>query len=336
MLELAQVPGADVLVRVDFKALSQVPMHGTAEDLIDQQKMLMPWTRAIERALQAMGLKKEDVVAALMSLDLDTVAMSHRDGSAADYEKASMALALQVVKPVTPAQLHAGLTAAAGNRTGITVSEIIVAGRRVISAKSPDPAAPIIYVAVSADGRILFATLNAAAMEALFHRERKGTIEVLSPTLVLAAGDLVGAQIQASVALPEGARQALREALDRPRSSGELGWLLAMGLMNPVKSLVSLACGFAFRQDLVVTLALGFEDDASAQQAHALVQGILVPMLRNAAQSDQGGQTVALDKAVSCMIKGRNVVVTLALTEGDLRSVWGKKVVAAGPQEREY
>jgi hypothetical protein len=327
-LELALVPGADVLVKADFKALSQAPLSKLASDLVGKQKSAVPWARAAERALQAMALNEEDVTAALMSLDLDTVSMSQQGWSAADYEKASLALAVQVAKPVTPAQLQAGVMAAAGNRSGVMVSDTTVAGRPVLTMRSPDPAVPAVYGAVSADGLILFATLNGAAMEALLRREQKGVVEALSPEMALAFSELAGAQVQAAVVLPESARQALREALDQPKASGEVGLLLAMGLLNPLKSLASLSAGLAFRTDLAVTLGLGFKDEANAQQAHALVQGVLMPMLQGAARPDQGGPAVEVEKALTCALKGRGVTVTVTLTEDELRSTLDKKAPA--------
>ncbi len=330
VVELAIVPGADVICRANFKAMSQAAVNATFLELINKQKTAHPVAGTVERLLKSMELKENDVLAALLSLDLDTISQQDLKKSMPEYELANMAFALQVAKPVAFERFKAELSAEAAQWPGIVVGATNIAGKSALVLQPFAPELPPVYCAISADGFVLYSTLNSTSMEALFKRERKSAIEQVSPDLAILAGDSGNAQLQAAVVLPEPARAALREAFEKPKALGEIGILMAMGLLQPLKALVSFSMDFAFGQVLKMNLGLEFDDETSAQQAHSLFQGVLLPMLQGALGARHDDEAHVLDKLLTCANKGRSVTVTFTLNEQDLLLCLGKKPAQTG------
>ena len=145
-INLAVVPGADVAIKADLQALVRAPF--SLKDFGLPKKDTQPLAEACSNVLAAMNLSEKDLLAVLMTYDLDTFSINNNEPP--DLENASLALAVKLGKPATIERFQAGVQAALGDDH--KVHEALVLERKAIFVNPPSPGAPTIYGGISKTG----------------------------------------------------------------------------------------------------------------------------------------------------------------------------------------
>ncbi len=316
-LNLAVVPGADVLIQADLQALAQASLD--LKDIGLRKKDTQPLVKANSRMLAAMGISEEDLLGALMTINLETISMS--GNALPGLDNAGLVLAVKLAKPVTIERLQAGVQAALG--ANAKVNETPLLKRTAIFVNQPVPGAPDIYGGVSKDGLILFATVNKSAMEEVYRREDLNAPVIFPAGLAKVAGEISNSQAQAAICLSESMCQSLHESMEKHKDADNMAAIMAI---SAAQSITSVALGFSLTDNLEVRLCLGFNDEAASGKTFDLLQGSLLPMLRLMAAMDQQAMPFDPGNALTCTRKEGSEFINLALilTEAELRSCINK------------
>lgn len=296
------VPGADLVVWIDMKAISETPISQKMQ--AREELKNDPMTKLLE----SFGIKNDMIAEMIISADLD--GFDPKAGPAA-LIKTPFCIAAALTEPLTPDTLG-GLLAMA--KDTITVTKTDTGGTTVyaITPKSGAPALAMmtggakleLLLALSGDGKALYVTLGSDAMSAMLKR---------------AAGKSESIPANVSVvrkSLPEGCQMwmGLRftDAMlkDVPKDGGPM-----FPAIDPTYAGCGLVCGDTM--DFTIVLDIGNEN-AAKQVAGLMQMGIMGAMGQ---VTGPGGKTPPFMSTLASATEGSVIKLSFTMTEADLEQM---------------
>ena len=144
VLKAAFVPSADFVALVDFEAIRNTPAckdftkgNDVTEQSTTESENIQSTTDQLEEIQKITGLTVDDIVAVLVSVDLDSLDLGG-EGVEPDLSKANGVLAIQLSKPLPNAKLVEVAKALALKDKRGTVGEMLVAGQPAVRMISED------------------------------------------------------------------------------------------------------------------------------------------------------------------------------------------------------
>ncbi len=305
-LQAAVVPGADFLMRIDYRAMTQSQV---LEKLKATETTSTPTDRWA-KFLETTGLGAESLEGLLVSMDLDSIDPSS-DGSRNQQMEAAIAvLAVSLDTPLTHEDIVAGVVSA--NAEGKANASIVDhAGARMVRIEvQEETETRVVYGAPSSRGDTVYFSMNATSIQGALDREASGVPTSIPPALEAAETSLSPeAQVRMAFLAPPSWRAKIGEQVDDP-SGG-----MASGMLSPLKDLQSIALGMAFDVELQVQLVGDLGNENAAQQASAFLQMMVVPMLQSA-MAENGADADADRLEVG--VEGNVLQMGLSLSEADI------------------
>jgi hypothetical protein len=308
------VDGADVLLHVDMLGLGKSAFSKAVEA---QQPADVKAKNAEKKAkfLAATGLGDEDVLVAVMSADLEKVDFKNQDPK--QMETLPAVVAFQLAKPITMAQLKAGLEMImedAGKKP--TLAEETVDGLKLLVAKpaSPDEGGPqSMFGALAPDGKTVLMGLNTASIKGGLARIAEGKTSNPSPDMGNAIKSLGNKQFRLAVVLPQVLRDELKKSM-ADMAQDPMG-----AMFMPLASTTALLVSLHTQENLDVGLQLDVGDNAKAQQAAGMLQGMLMPMIMMGAGQQLGQNAMGVAQKLKIAAEGTSVGVSINLTPDDVK-----------------
>ena len=324
-LDAAVVPGADFSGRIDYRTARKSPAVNTILRLREEKSPVA--ARADEEQARefeaAAGFSRDDLLTVLFSGDVDGVDPGN-PGKGESYREMNAVLAFAFDRALSREQLDAGLRALFTEDSQSRVEEGEVAGRKVFTVTNDGYSGPMLYAALSRDGRTIFFTPNAPSMEKVCSREEERRVEELPASLERVERFLPPkSQLKTSFVVPEPMRLKIEEELSslEKDASKNPGMGMALGLMAPFRKISSLSLGVNFGEGLDFGLSADLEGEGEALQAATIVQTILLPLLK-AKLSQQGGAAIdGIEEKISVSSSGPNLHFTVSLDPADLEAL---------------
>jgi hypothetical protein len=324
-VEAAIVPGADLLVRVDYQRYRTSPAAETIRNLRrEQDPALMSAEEERARKLEeATGVSSDDLRAIFISGDLDGIDIESpdRDG---EYLKLNAVLAVVFGRALTLEQFEAGLNVLALERPGARVEAALIGGRKTLTIVAAERAEPMLYGALSGDGRTIFLAPNSPSIEGVFLREGEKRAEVLSETLLAAEGELPkSSQLKTAFVVPEQLRRQIetrvsaveRQAMKNPGAG------IIVAFLTPFRKLTSVSLGARFTEGVNLGVAADLAGESEALQAATLIQTFLVPLIKARLTQRNPGSLDDLDGKFSVASSGPKLRLEVNLKAEELKAL---------------
>lgn len=336
-LDAAIVPGADLAGEVEYSLLRKAPvfeiLRGIRHDR-DPLRAREDEERAVKLEETA-GLGREDLQSLVFSADLDSADLSAAERGG-EYRKLRAVLAASFRVNVTPAQVEAVLQAIAAENPGSVVKRERIEEREVFTVAEGPEALPFIFVALSSGGDTVFATLNADGMSEVFARESSGSAEKVPAAVTAYEAYLPeGSQFRTSVILPEGLRRTIGEKTEewQQQASRNPGVGLILSFIAPFRKLAGFSVGTRFDEGLDIGMAADLAGEAEALQAGAILQTMLLPLLKARIARSSLVDPQSLEEKMRVSASGSVVSASLKLQESDLKALNQQTLRgASGPQ----
>lgn len=327
-LQAAVVPGADFVMRVDYRRMTE---SAVLENLATAEADQTPgptapndrWAKFIETT----GLGAESLREILVSMDLDSIDLASGASRDERMENAEAVLGVSLDTPLTLEDIVAGVEAADadGGDAAAAIEETDDGQRLVRIEAQEENQTRIVYAATSSGGDTVYFSMNVTSVRRALDRERSGTPEPIPPSLETVETALSPeAQVRLTLLAPPSWRAKIRDQVDDPSPSGGL----AAGMLAPLKDLQSLALGMAFDADVKVELVGDLGNEEAAQQASAFLQMMVLPMIRSAL-AERAGSGDADSLRVG--VEGTVLQLGLSLTEADIVA-FREKASSMSPQ----
>jgi len=349
-LEAALVPGADLVVRVDARAVREAAVFSRGEEskkAASEPESRPPTAEAQpgtredfdgEHFLAVTGLSAEDVLAVLVSADLAQLDVSTGDGSASDtdgeavqseasrLEKVTGVAAVQLAKAVSLDALEKGVRESLRGEAAASVSRVEVGGRPALKLDAPDPKEPDLYVAGVAGDRVMLVAPNTTSLEGALERAASGRFAELPADLARVDATLPPAALaRVAFVVPQKLRDAIEKQLDDPTPENAM----AMGFAQPFRNLRSIAFGLEAAESLTAVLATDLGDESAAQQARSVLGGLVGPMARSALARALERKPAEVEEKLQVSSKATALNVTLHLDADDVAALRRRRQEAA-------
>ncbi len=308
------VDGADVLLHVDMLGIGKSAFSKAVEA---QQPAEAKAKNAEKKAKfkAATGLGDEDVLVAVLSMDLEKVDFKNQDPK--QMETLPAVLAFQLAKSINMAQLKAGLDLVMEDANKKpTFAEAILDGVQVLVGKpaSPDAGGPErILAALADDGKAVVMGLNLESLKGGLARIAEGKTANPSPDMGNAIKSLGSKQFRLAVVLP----QVLRDELKKTMADMAQDPMGAM--FSPLASTTALLLSVHTQETLDLGLQLDLGDNAKAQQTAGMLQGMLMPMIMMGAGQALGPNAMGVAQKLKIAAEGSAVGISINLTPEDVK-----------------
>ena len=307
----ALVPGADMLLRIDFKSVRQSPIYAALKKAQEQNKSNQDnpadLTKAAQELEEKLGLKEEDIESILLSADLDNV-------KAAGGEKNPLAdsqglLAIKVSRNVSLSQIESALKTMAkeGDETKeIQISKVKIAGHDALSVAPQKENDPPLFISVH-DGKTVFLGMNQDSLSGAFSRT-DGQAAAMEPALNQVMNSIPGSsQIKLSFVVPPALRQTL-QGMAGGGNQAEPGPGAMLAGFTDIRSL-SLSMNLS---DKVAVNLSGDLGSAEAAQGLNMMLSLLKPQMM-AGLAKKAGKTPQQMPADALVTTLKGQVLTIAL-----------------------
>lgn len=335
-LDAAIVPGADVVVRMELAALREAPIFAGLHGDEEAPDAATPADDSGEapaldgrRFLEVTGLEPDDVVTLVFSADLDPLDVD--PGSARpELDRVPAAAALRLARPLDLDTLEKAILAAAPPAAAPTVTRLELSGVPALHVEASGPEASKVFLASVASGTILLVAAARDSLAGALDRTRSGEAAPLAGELErLVAALPAEAQTRVGFVVPQKFRDGLKARLEEPPP--ELAAFA--GFAAPFEDLQSLSLSVHADQDLTVVLAGDLGADEPAQQASAILGGLLGPMAKSALASALHREAAEVDDRLRVAAEGSALAITLRLTAEDLAALRAKPAETAAAPE---
>lgn len=314
-VDAAVVSGADVTFSVDVAAVNKSAFATAARAEKDAAEKAEAEAIA-KRFEEATGLTEDDVLYVMGSADLDSVDVN-AENKAEEIKKFSGAVGVALAKSITAKQLNAGLDIIL-EKTGpnLSKSTATVAGTEMITLKSIDPDAPVIYVAQDKTGKLVLLSVNETGITDALKRADSGKSEKISKSVQTVEKALeANSQAKISIALSEAMKKELTNRINDMASS-EGGAMMA-GMATPFIGLESISIGVMFDDNLNLNLAINLGSVNSATQAMGALN-MVVSMVQGSIAQNAQLSPEEMQKKFKLETSGSSVILKVILTAKDL------------------
>jgi hypothetical protein len=329
-LGAAMVPGADLVVRVDVGGLRDAsifagsePEEPVANDPAEGGDTDFDGARFLEIT----GLTPDDVVSVLVTADLDDVDV---ESEAPGYELDGVngVAGVRLSRALDLDTLEKGLRESVRGDAPPAITRIEVGGTAALRIDSQDEEEPDVFVASFGDGQTLFAAPNQESLAGALARASSGDLAALSADLERVHAALpAGAQARVGFVVSQKIRDAVAKQIDEP------GNAMAAGFAAPFRDLRSLSFGVEAAQSLTVALAGDLGADEAAQQAKAMLGGMLAPMAKAALAEALGRPPAEIDDRLAVTADASTLDITLRLSAEDVAAYRAKQAEKAAAEE---
>ncbi len=325
-LDAAVVPGADLAVTIDYREALASPLMGKGGTARSDGRgyAAAAGEESLRGIEQAMGIGREDLLRIRLSADLDPLDLSPGKEQE-QFEKIDAVAVLAFGRTLTPRQLEEGVRFLAGSRVpAASVGRVEIEGRAVFTvAPSAGPGYPVLHAALSREGSEVFLALNPASLREAFLREEGDTLPL--PEELKKAHDSLpeGSHLKSAMVVPGTVRGRIREniskAEEKAAQNPALG--LFLGVITPFRDLKSLALGSRLDEGIDVEISADLGGEEQAVQASAVLQTIVVPMLKARIARETGRRISDLDGKVALTSRGTVLNLSLRLEADDLEGL---------------
>jgi len=308
------VDGADLLLHVDMLGISTSAFSKAVEA---QQSAELKATNQEKKAKfkAATGLGDEDVLVAVLSVDLEKIDLKSPDQK--QMEALPGLLAFQLAKPVTLAQLQAGLEMImedAGQKP--TFAEATVDGLKVLvgtPANADETGPRQLYGTLAPDGKTVLIGFNTASLKGGLDRIAEGKTSNPSPDMGNAMKSLGNKQFRFALVLPQVMRDELKKSM-ADMAQDPMG-----AMFSPLASTTALLVSLHAQNNLDIGLQLDVGDAGKAQQTSGMLQGMLMPMIMMGAGQQLGANAMGVAQKLKIAPEGTAVGISISLTPEDVK-----------------
>jgi len=326
-LRAAIVPGADLVGKIDFRAIGKTPIiekhRKSLEDKQSLEKQSRELAAFIDKLKAATGLEDDDFVSFLFSCDVSKVNVD-AVGSREKAESVDALAALDLDKPFGVSKMKSCISEIGGIAAASQVVDTRIGSRPAIKLCSTNASEPDLYVATSKDERTILFGMRAESLAAGLSRAASGKMAKLPSGVSAVATALPkGSQVMFTFVAPESLRATIKEQIAKvsAAAANDPGAAMSLSFISLFRNIQNLSFGIKFANDALVGLAADLGAEMEAQQTAAILQTMVIPMLQAsmAQQSDPTASGIAQSIKVSS--KGPAVRLSIRLTEEDLAAM---------------
>ena len=324
--QIAIVPGADVIGRVDIQALNAAPI--IKKQIAKGAESWMPLAGSTSaksaRFEAATGLVADDIISVAFSCDIDTLDMT---ATTSRKRTAGMSgvVAIQVAKPISIAKLKQAIKLEYGTQGKAGVSETSIGKHAGLRINASQPTDPDIYLTVSPNGHLVLMALNAESLIAAQKRITSNTAIPAPDKIARLKDALSGSQITIACIIPSSTTKAIKEQIAKMQQqlAENPGLAMVMGFSQLFQGIKSISAGVTFQNDAIVSLAGDLGKPEYALQASLLLQTIVIPLIEAKFMPPPaagGAQSPAITDFASVTANGSTLQIKVKITEEQLMS----------------
>jgi hypothetical protein len=325
VLDAAVIPGADLVLHLNLQSIRQSPIYKTLDALSAASATGAPsplnMGDAGQQLEKILGIKEADVIAIVLSADLDGIAMSPMGPDPSALKSLNAVMGVVVAKDISTAQLKEAILAMAASQDppeAVELAEDKIGDTDILALVPTGEDDLPMHLAVR-DGRQVFLGLNYDSLKGALDRA-EGAVPPLEPAMAGVMKSITAdSQMKLGFVVPA-ALKAMIGGLSNPDApggddagTGDAG--AGMGAMlAPLKEMRSLSFGLNLGEGLALTIA-GDMGSGGAATGVGMLLGMLKPQFQ-AAVAEQIGRSPAEipDNVFASSV--RNGVVTLLITLG--------------------
>jgi hypothetical protein len=318
-LDAAVVPGADFSLSIDYGEVRRSPVAGSIRK--DAKEGHREYRETKIRELEAAtGITRDDLEVILFTADVDDLDLDSSN-SPEEAEKIDAVLALALGRAMTPEQLKAGLETLAEDGESATVAEGELRGRPIVSVRPAGVRGGGLFASLSSDGKTVFLTPSRASLEGVLSREEQGRTERYPGPLARVEGELSKeSQVKSVLVIPGSLREKLEERFREAEAASlkKPGAAVILSFAAPFRSLTSLSLETEFTEILEISLAADLGGEEQARQAAALLQTLLLPLLKARMAERTGASPADLEGKITVGSAGPRLLITVRLEAEDV------------------
>ncbi len=324
-LEAGLVPGADFVVRVDFKSARRAPIFRTFKAMEENQPATgnLPGAELADMGKELtkkLGITEDDLESIVFSVDLDSIKMGPMGPDPESLNTVQGVLAVQLSKTLSAAQIKKALQDLAGAQSGadaIKIAEDKIGKTDVLVLSSEKESDPPIYVAAPG-GKTLYLGLNQASVKGAIGRANGHPAELegaLAGVMNSIAND---AQLKLGFVIPK----ALKDLLANFTKDAGTG---PGAMLSSFKDIQSISLGVTLGRDMKLKLA-GDLGNADAASGVSSLLSMLKPQFKAAVAQQTGKSAEQIpDNALTSSAQGSVLTISLTLDEGLLKAMNANK-----------
>jgi hypothetical protein len=324
----AIVPSADLVARIDMKAIRATPTcKAIADDVTGSEEAPAgapdEAKERFEKLQKITGLTADDLLLVLLSADMDAVDLGG-DDAGSNLEKAKGVLAITLAKPLPAAKLTEAMKAAVEGEEETQLEEIQVAGQAALYLTSTKPNEPTVYLASGPGDHIVFVSPTSEGLEGALQRAAGGEQVELPAALESVKGTLpAGAQFKLAFLAPDKLRQGIKDQLAEAQK--DPGAAMYAGFVKPFEELKSLAIGVECGAELEIAIGGDLGTEEGATQIATLLQTMVLPMAKGGMAKALGKEPAEIDDRFEVSATGPMLKIGVRLTQEDLDGLREKK-----------
>jgi len=317
----AIVPSADLVARIDMKAIRATPTcKAIADDAMGSEEAAAgapdEAKERFEKLQKITGLTADDLLLVLLSADMDAVDLGG-DDAGSSLEKAKGVLAITLAKPLPAAKLTEAMKAAVEGEEQTQLEEIQVAGQAALYLTSTKPNEPTVYLASGPGDHIVFVSPTSEGLEGALKRAAGGEQAELPAALESVKGTLpAGAQFKLAFLAPDKLRQGIKDQLAEAQK--DPGAAMYAGFVKPFEELKSLAIGVECGAELEIAIGGDLGTEEGATQVATLLQTMVLPMAKGGMAKALGKEPAEVDDRFEVSATGPTLKIGVRLTQEDL------------------
>jgi hypothetical protein len=320
------VPSADFVARVDFEAFRNTPAYKNlvkddeaTEEAASESVKAQGKVEQLEEIRRITGLTPDDIVAVIISADLDTVDLGGEE-TEPDISKVNAVLAVQLSKSLPNTKLVEAAKAIAGKDNRGTAEEVQVAGQPAVKLSSEDEDEPDLFVTSGPGEQIVFMAPNTASLEGALKRARSGEFSGVPAGLETVRGTLpAGAQFKLAFLTSPELRQGIREQLEKAKEEPDA--MMLSGMVEPFKDLQSLAVGVECGDGLRVGIGCDLGSPESANKVATMLQTMVLPMVTGGLAQSLGKEPQEISDRLEIKAEGQALKIGVKFTQEDIATL---------------
>jgi hypothetical protein len=310
------VDGADVMLfanaqQINASAFSKAMKAQQLPEIAEQQKI------AQEKFTAATGLGENDLIAMVMSMDIDGINLEEPDP--AQMEKIPAVLAVQLAKSVTLEQVAAGIKVMLEEQAGeLNITPATIDGLNLLVIKPADAAdaeggPSQAFCGLSADGKTVLMALNSASIQAGVGRIASAKVSPATADMALAMKTMGNKPMRMAVVFPAKVREMIAQGIQEGAAAGGMG-----AMMMPFATTRSLLVSADVKNTFYLSLQLDLGNPENAQQAANMMQG-MIPMMMMGMGQQLGPKAMEISQKLKIAAEGGVAGLSISLTAEDLK-----------------
>jgi hypothetical protein len=318
-LDASVVPGADFSLSVDYGDVRRSAVAGSIRRAAKEghREYREEKIRELEAAT---GITRDDLGAVLFTADVDELDLDSSNGPE-EAEKIDAVLALSLDRAMTPEQLKSGLDILADDGGDAEVAEGELGGKPIVTVSPAAARGGGLFASLSVDGKTVFLAPSRASLEGVLSREEQGRTDRYPETLAGIEGELSKeSQVKSALVIPVSLREKLEERFREAEAESlkKPGAAVVLSFVAPFRGLTSLSLETEFTEILEIRLAADLGGEEQARQAAALLQTLLLPLLKARMAERTGVSPADLEGKIAVASAGPRLLITVKLTAEDV------------------